>query len=334
MSQNEMLSRFERARILNEQRHMRESLVSLTDAKPANSDENRFHVLFRFLIQFELMAKLLYRLRSVGDTSPLRHDIETLVAGAARDLLGFQAEKKQTSPTETLTYRYRQVWRGNFSLFLYTLAMFVVASVVGWNIGSANYEYASLLIPQALIENILDHHKWFDEIQKAPLLHGAAIAWNNIRVAINCLLLAALAGLGGVYILMFNGLFFGAIVGFCYRNGFHDALLNFVVGHGVLELTIIIAAAFSGFIFGRVFYMRPYRLFRVRIAAAARDAGVLLLGVLPWLVVAACLEVFVSPWPFLDYQSKILIGIIAAIAFWLWTFWPQPQACKESRSRE
>ncbi len=318
-----MLSRFERARILNEQRHMREALVLLTDAKPANTDENRFNLLFRFLIQFELMAKLLYRLRSAGDTSPLRQDIEALVAGAARDLLGFQAEKKQAVSTDTLTYRYREVWRGNLSLFLYTLAMFVVASVVGWNVGSGSYEYAAVLIPQGLIEDILDHHKWFDKIQNAPLWHGVAIAWNNIRVAINCFLLAAFAGLGGVYILVFNGLFFGAIVGFCYRNGFHDSLLNFVVGHGVLELTIIVAATFSGFIFGRVFYMRPYRLFRVRMAAAARDAGTLLLGLLPWLVVAACLEVFVSPWPFLEFQSKIMIGIIAGIAFWVWTFWPQ-----------
>lgn len=318
-----MLSRFERTRILNEQRHMREAHVSLTNAKSALSGENRFQLLFRFLIQFELMAKLLYRLRSVGDTSPLRHDIETLMAGASRDLLGFQAEKKQAEPTDTLTYRYRQVWRNNFALFLYTLAMFVVASVVGWHIGSGDYEYAAVLIPQRLIEDILDHHKWFDRIQDAPIFYGVSIAWNNIQVAINCFLLAALAGLGGVYILVFNGLFFGVIVGFCYRNGFHDALLNFVVGHGVLELTIIIAAAFSGFIFGRVFYMRPYRLFRVRMAAAARDAGVLLLGLLPWLVVAACLEVFVSPWPFLDFQSKILIGVIAAMAFWTWTFWPQ-----------
>ncbi len=327
-----MLSRFERARILNEQRHMREALVSLTDAKPAHPKDNRFHRLFQFLIQFELMAKSLYRLRTAGDQSPLRHDIETFVAGAARDLVGFQAEKKQASPADSLSYRYRQVWRDNISLFLYTLAMFVVACVVGWNIGSADYEYASVLIPQSLIENILDHHKWFEDIRKAPFLYGFSIARNNIGVAINCFLFGALAGLGGVYILVFNGLFFGAIIGFCQSHRFDEALLNFVVGHGVLELTLIVAAAFSGFIFGRVFYMCPYRLFKIRMATAARDAGILLLGLLPWLVVAACLEVFVSPWPFMDYQSKILMGITAASAFWIWTFWPQ--ACSDSRSRE
>ena len=54
MSQSETLSRDERARILNEQRHMREALVSLTRAAPAA--ENRFSLLFRLLIRFELMA--------------------------------------------------------------------------------------------------------------------------------------------------------------------------------------------------------------------------------------------------------------------------------------
>ena len=333
MNPNEMLNRFERARILNEQRHMREALVSLTHAKPTPVRENCFHRLFQFLILFELMAKSLYRLRAAGDQSALRRDTEDLVASAARDLLGFQAEKKQAASTDHWIYRYRQVWRDNFSLFLYTLAIFVVAAIVGWHIGGGDYEYASLFMPQALIEQILDHHKWFEQIQQAPVTHGVAIAFNNIRVAIYCFVLGALGGLGGVYILVFNGLFFGVIVGFCQRHGFHEALLEFVVSHGVLELTLIVAAAFSGFIFGRVFYMRPYHLFKIRMTAAASDAGILLLGLLPCLGVAACLEVFVSPWPFLDYQSKMLIGLAAAGAFWLWTFWPLPQAYRDSRRR-
>jgi len=333
MNLNEMLNRFERARILNEQRHMREALVSLTHAKPAPARENRFHRLFQFLIQFELMAKSLYRLRAADDQSALRRDTEDLVAGAARDLLGFQAEQQRTAPSDHWIYRYRQVWRDNLSLFLYTLAMFVVAAIVGWHIGSGDYAYASLFMPQPLIEQILDHHKWFEHIQQAPIMHGFAIAANNIRVAIYCFVLGALGGLGGVYILVFNGLFFGVIIGFCQRHGFHEALLEFVVSHGVLELTLIVAAAFSGFIFGRVFYMRPYRLFKIRMAAAARDAATLLLGLLPCLGAAACLEVFVSPWPFIAYQSKMLIGLAAAGAFWLWTFWPLPQACKDSRKR-
>jgi uncharacterized membrane protein SpoIIM required for sporulation len=272
-------------------------------------------------------------LRAEEGNSQLRQATEELVASASRDLLGLQAEKRRRVPEAALSYQYRRVWRDNLALFLYTLAMFVVACVVGWKVGIADAAYAAVLIPQPLMEQIVDQQKWFEEIQQAPWLHGLHIARNNIGVAVSCFALGALAGLGGVYILLYNGLLFGAVLGFCQANHFDRALLNFVVGHGVLELTIIVAAAFSGFLFGRVFYLRPYRLFHVRIVAAARDAGILLLGLLPWLLVAACLEVFVSPWPLFDTHSKILIGILAAGAFWLWTWWPLPQARNESRSR-
>ena len=328
-----MLSRFERTRILNQQRQMRELLLPLIDTRSKSNRGNRFDLLFRFLIRFELLAASLYRLRTDGANDPLQHSTEDLVASASRDLFGFQADKKQRSPEETLSYRYRRAWREHFPLFLYTLAMFVVACVVGWNVGMSGDEYASVLIPQPFIEHILDHQRWFDDIQKAPLLYGFTIAKNNIGVAIHCFTLAALAGLGGVYILVFNGLFFGAVLGFCQANKFDDALLNFVVGHGVLELTIIVAATFAGFIFGRVFYMRPYRLFKTRLAVATRHAATVLLGLCPWLLIAACLEVFVSPWPFYSSQSKILIGILTATAFWLWTFRPLPQARSDARMR-
>jgi uncharacterized membrane protein SpoIIM required for sporulation len=328
-----MLSRFERTRILNQQRQMRDLLLPLTHTDSTPHRGNRFDLLFRFLIQFELLAASLYRLRTDGVNDPLQHSTEDLVAGASRDLFVFQADKTQRSLEETLSYRYRRAWREHFPLFLYTLALFIVACVVGWNVGMSGYEYASVLIPQPFIENILDHQRWFDEIQKAPLLYGLTIAKNNIGVAIHCFTLAALAGLGGVCILVFNGLFFGAVLGFCQANKFDDALLNFVVGHGVLELTIIVAATFSGFIFGRVFYMRPYRLFKTRLAVATRHAATVLLGLCPWLLVAACLEVFVSPWPFYSSHSKILIGILTASTFWLWTLWPLPQARSDTRRR-
>jgi uncharacterized membrane protein SpoIIM required for sporulation len=328
-----MLSRFERTRILNQQRQMRDLLLPLTHTDSTSNRGNRFDLLFRFLIQFELLAASLYRLRTDGVNDPLQHSTEDLVASASRDLFVFQADKKQRSPEETLSYRYRRAWREHFPLFLYTLALFIVACVVGWNVGMSGYEYASVLIPQPFIENILDHQRWFDEIQKTPLLYGLTIAKNNIGVAIHCFTLAALAGLGGVCILVFNGLFFGAVLGFCQANKFDDALLNFVVGHGVLELTIIVAATFSGFIFGRVFYMRPYRLFKTRLAVATRHAATVLLGLCPWLLVAASLEVFVSPWPFYSSHNKILIGILTASTFWLWTLWPLPQARSDTRTR-
>jgi hypothetical protein len=68
--------------------------------------------------------------------------------------------------------------------------------------------------------------------------------------------------------------------------------------------------------------MRPYSLFRLRMAVAAGEAGILLSGILPWLCLAACIEVFVSPWPQFSFEMKMLVGIGAALWFWAWTLWP------------
>ena len=97
-------------------------------------------------------------------------------------------------------------------------------------------------------------------------------------------------------------------------------LLTFIVSHGILELSIIVASCFAGLIFSRIFYMRPYKNFKTRMAKAGEEGFKILCGVLPWLLVAAFLEVFVSPFDYLDAPLKILLGILAGFYFWFWIF--------------
>ena len=49
----------------------------------------------------------------------------------------------------------------------------------------------------------------------------------------------------------------------------------------------------------------------------------MLLGIIPWLVLAASIEGFVSPFHYLSYGAKLSLGIIVAAAFWMWTLWPE-----------
>ena len=182
-----------------------------------------------------------------------------------------------------------------------------------------------------MIEDVLEGHKWFESIQPTPLMDGIGIAVNNIRVSINCFIMGSLLGLGGLVLLSYNGIILGAVMGFCFANSFDEELMRFITGHGVLEMSIIIASAFASFLFGRVFYMRPRALFRHRMAMAASDAGVVLTGILPWLTLAACIEVFVSPWPQYSMASRITVGLGVAALFWAWTLWPE-KALRTRRS--
>jgi uncharacterized membrane protein SpoIIM required for sporulation len=253
-------------------------------------------------------------------------------------LVGPRAPDEHGSPA--WARRYRQVWRRNLPLFLFTALVFLASSALGWRIGVSAPEYAPVILSQRLVEDILEKNRWFDSIRESPWASGLAIAANNIKVAVNAFALGAVLGIGGLLVLIFNGLVFGGVLGFCQANGFDRELSAFVSGHGPLELTIIVASTFASFLLGRVFYMRPYSLFRHRMRKAAAEAGCVLLGVLPWLILAAALEVFVSPWPQFSDRSKGLIGLIAAAAFWAWTLAPSrgggrasaDQARSDSRS--
>jgi len=281
----------------------------------------RLENVFSLLRTYEHFAGILYRLRSAHEPEhPTRVMAEDLFANLSHELITRKHAPRESGGYARWLVRYREIWRREFGLFFFTLALFLGSGIIGWNVAANMPAYAAVILPQQGLENILDKNPWFAQIQESPFLDGLTIAWNNIRVCFNCFLLGALCGLGGLMVLCFNGVHIGAALGFCYANGFQDQLATFIIAHGVLEISVIVASAFASLLMGRVFFMRPYRLFGVRMRRAASEAGIVVSGILPWLILAACLEVFVSPWDYLDVKARIAVGLIAGLLFWGWTF--------------
>lgn len=275
---------------------------------------------FAFIESFERLTSRVYHTRATGGAA--RSD-EDFLADASGAILFLQpAERTPGSGYQGWIRRYRAAWRENLPLFFFSVLLFAASCLLGWLIGATRQEYASVVIPQHLMEQVLDREAWFRRLLDNPLLFGFDIARNNIKVAITAFVGGALLGLGGLFVLVFNGVFFGAIMGFCAADGFEGELLEFVTAHGPLELTIIIASAFASFLFGRVFYMRPLALMRTRFSLAFREAGVVAAGVAPWLIPAAVLEAFVSPLPDVPSAVRLAAGGGAAALFWWWTFRP------------
>ena len=139
-------------------------------------------------------------------------------------------------------------------------------------------------------------------------------------VCVRCFSAGALLGLGGLIMLIFNGLLFGGVVGLCAAHDFHEPLVRFVLSHGPLELSVIVSSAVASMIYGRVFFMRPWSKFPQRFSAGARDAGVLAVGVTPWLLLAGFFEGFISPSELLSNTARVVLGLSAAVLFWWWNF--------------
>lgn len=298
--------------------------------RPLNetSRRERLRETVQCLTHYDKLIARLYQVRArLGEKHPRRVRMEESSALATQQMLAICASRKQDDK-ENFYVRYRRIWRENIGMALLCTVIFVASIVVSWWIVKQDPRNASAFVSDTMLEKVIANERWFDELQQNPLVSGFLIAKNNIQVAINCFLAGALLGLGGVVLLAYNGFILGGLLSFCSFYAFESELTKFVLSHGVLEMSIIVAAAFSGMLVGRVFYMRPYSLFRYRWRVASREAFTVVLGVLPWLVLAASLEVFVSPWPYFSFEMRVFIGTIAGVLFWLWTFWPLPSSSK------
>jgi uncharacterized membrane protein SpoIIM required for sporulation len=143
------------------------------------------------------------------------------------------------------------------------------------------------------------------------------IITNNIKVAIIAFAGAVTLGAITIYIITFNGLMLGGL-GALYANaGFGYDFWATVAPHGVIELTAIQIAGAAGLLIaaGVVFPGRLRR--RDAIAANAKRAGTLILGVASMLVVAGTIEGFISPQRWLP-EVRIAIGTLTAILLLLY----------------
>jgi uncharacterized membrane protein SpoIIM required for sporulation len=145
---------------------------------------------------------------------------------------------------------------------------------------------------------------------------SSTIYTNNIRVTFLVVAGGVLLGLGSAAVTIFNGGFIGAILGLTIENGTFDELLRFVLPHGVLELSCIAVACAAGLRLGWAI-VDPGPLTRgASLRREARAAVEIVLGTMPWLVLAGLIEGFVSPGhPPLAVAAAV--GIAAATPFWV-----------------
>jgi uncharacterized membrane protein SpoIIM required for sporulation len=141
---------------------------------------------------------------------------------------------------------------------------------------------------------------------------------NNIRVSFLAFAGGVLLGLLTVYVLIVNGLQIGGILGLCAQFGLADELLTFVVGHGVIELSVIFVAGGSGLQLGwALLRPGPYRR-RDALVRAGRRAVRLVAGCVPLLIIAGLIEGFISP-SALPATLKANVGLISGVL--LYTYW-------------
>ncbi len=319
MSLRDVTEMDEAARLQDLQRSLGRELQKLASGRKAQHEPAIVDDAFQALTHFDALASQLYRLRGrAGAGDPRLARAEEYAADAAQRLIALGMVREQGAYKRWVS-RYRAIWRDNGALFALVGLVLVATIMIGWSIGTRRPDLVPVILPQENMENILAGRAWFESLNDSPLFGGFQIARNNIQVSMLAFAASTFFGIGGLAILAFNGLMIGTMLGFCRVNGFDGPLAEFMVSHGILELSIIVAACFAGLLYGSVFWTTPYTGFAKRMGRAGRDAGVVLTGILPWLVLAGAVESFISPRPDIAVSIKLSVGAAIACAFWLWT---------------
>lgn len=210
--------------------------------------------------------------------------------------------------TQTLPRTFRQT--AVFTLIAFLL--FTIPAIVGYHLMLASPENADLLNLEQERDLLAQHDTWTSIPMNQRPYASTFIMSNNIRIAILAFGGGIAFGLFSVYLLIFNGLVIGGVVGLAAHYDMSQALLGFMFGHGVIELSVIFIASGAGLQLGWAL-LSPGRYTRVAaLGVAARRAVILVVAAVPLLIIAGTIEGFFSPTN-APFSSHLAVGLISGI---------------------
>lgn len=196
-----------------------------------------------------------------------------------------------------------------------SLGLSLVGVIAGWLAVWLRPDLAATLVPDSLFDRMA-RGEVHGGIGNAPLVASLLIQ-NNVRVALICFAGGALLGIPTALTLLLNGAMLGAIGSAIHRDGLDYPFWALIVPHGVVELTVIVLAGATGLMLGDA-VLRPGLLRRAdALSAVALRAVVLAVGAASLLVIAGCLEAYVSP-SALPAPGKYAVGATNAVLLYSW----------------
>ena len=270
-----------------------------------------------FVEGFRALGRDLALARSALPDTPLTRYLGSLSVRCREEIYA-EPGSLWRSLKHTALHAVPQVVRELRGVIVSTILLFMLSIFCGWWLVNTFPELVSLFASQKMIDTVQSGELWTDDLLN--ILPSSVLAFsiitNNVVVTLTAFVLGAFYGLGTFYIITMNGLMLGGIFAFTGRYGLDQRLLEFIVAHGVVELSVICLAGAAGLCLGEAL-MRPGERSRMdAFRDAVSRAGSLLIIAIPFLVGAGLIEGYISPNDNFSFAVKLMTGLAYGAVFW------------------
>ena len=265
-----------------------------------------------FAAAYREVAADLARARTYGVDPRVLAYLERVVGTGHNALYGLRGVRRLPAGDLVLREFPRAVYRARAYVVAAAL-VFLIPGVVGYVLIREQPEVAYQIMPDGMIAraesgaSAQEAGRGYAETPSPflPIVASSIIA-NNVQVAFGIT-----AGIGTVLLLVFNGLFFGTVLGMFTNYSLAGWILTFVAGHGVVELTAIFIAGGAGLLIGRALIAPGDLARRDALVVEGRTAVRMVGAAVILLVLAGVIEGFLSA---SDAPAVLKVGVSAASA--------------------
>ena len=214
-----------------------------------------------------------------------------------------------------------RAFRANWKYMALSGGTFIFFVIFGFIATWLDTDFTHFVYLSGVTEQIQANEHWWLQLNEGNQIGASLITSNNILVSIRAFAMGALLGVGAFYAIAVFGAHVGSVFGACFKLNppFAAALGEFVVGHGVIELSVVCFCGGAGMMIGYAI-INPGDLTRGQaLKKKGMEAAKIVIGCACFLVVAGMIEGFISP-STLPAAVKIGTGVFSGIVLFAYLF--------------